>query len=345
MRRHAALIMVGALALTAPMGTSAQAQDEAVFKDKTLRLIVGGAAGGGFDTYARLIARVMTNHLPGKPTIIVANMPGAGGTLAATNIYTVAPKDGTVFAAVLPGTITDPLLQSRDKVNYDPAKLIYLGSANSEVNMCFARTDTGVTSIRDLQTRELIIGASAEGGSTRDQAVIQRNVLGTKFKIVFGYPGSREILLAMEKGEVQGICGLGLPAFRQQRADWLESGFARIISQDNVTGDPKITAQGVPRTVELARSDDDRKVLELLYSQQKFGRPYILPPDVPADRVAILRRAFAATLADPELLAAAEKAKIDITPVSGEELQTLVGKAYATPPDLVEKAKAALLEK
>jgi tripartite-type tricarboxylate transporter receptor subunit TctC len=315
------------------------------YKGKTVTLLIGSSPGGGYDTYARLVARYIGKYIPGNPTVVPSNMPGAGGNVLAGYIYNIAAKDGTVMALVLPGTITEPLFKGRDKVKHDPAKLTYVGSANSEVNMCYLRSDTGVKSIRDLQTKEVVIGASAEGGSTRDQPVLQRNLLGTKFKVVSGYPGSREIFLAIEKGEVSGICGLGLPAFRQAHADWLESGFVRIVSQDNAKGDAKITAQGIPKTVDLAKTPDDRKIMELVYAQQEFGRPFIMPPNVPTERVQSIRKAFMAALQDKELLAEAEKRKIDIEPVDGAELQELVEKIYSTPPALVERARQALVYK
>ena len=323
----------------------AQAQDSVAsfYKGKSVTLLIGSSVGGGYDTYARLLARYIGRYIPGNPTIVPTNMPGAGGNLLAGHIDNIAPKDGTVFGLVLPGTVTEPLFQGREKVKHDPAKLTYVGSANSEVNMCYLRADTGITSVKDLTTREVVIGASAEGGSTRDQPALQSNLLGSKFRIGSGYPGSREIFLAIEKGEVSGICGLGLPAFRQAHADWLEKGFVRIVSQDNAKGDPKVSATGVPRTVDLARTPEDRQVMELVYAQQEFGRPFIMPPNVPAERVAAVRKAFVDALNDKDLLAEAEKLKIDISPVEGSELQALVEKVYATPPQIVEKARQALV--
>jgi len=336
-----AVASVAALFL-ATSGASATEDVASFYKGKTIRLVVGAAAGGGYDAYARLIARFMPKYIPGNPTIVPSNMPGGGGNIAATFIYSVAPKDGTAFAAILPGTITDQLLQNRENARYDPTKLIYLGSANSEVNMCYVRTDTGITSLRDLQSQEVIIGASTEGGSTRDQPTVQKNLIGSKFKIVTGYPGTREIFLAIEKNEVSGICGIGLPSFMTLRPTWLKDGFMRIISQDNAKGDPKITAAGVPLTVEFAQTPQDRQVMELIYSQQNFGRPYILPPGVPDDKVAALREAFMRTLEDQELLASAEAMKLDISPVSGAALQKQIQDSYSMPGEIIERARKAL---
>ena len=211
--------------------------------------------------------------------------------------------------------------------------------------MCYARADSGVTSAVDLSKRVLVIGGSADGASTRDQPAVQNNLLGHKFRIVAGYPGSREIFLAIEKNEVSGICGLGLPAMRQQRADWLDKGFLKILTQDNARGDPKVTALGVPRTVDLAKSEEDRRVMELIYSQQDFGRPFLMAPETPPDRLAALRRAFMQALGDKDLLAEAERLKLDVNPVSGEELQGIVTKLFETPPEMIERAKRALTYK
>jgi tripartite-type tricarboxylate transporter receptor subunit TctC len=327
----------------APLHAVAQDDVSSFYQGRALSLVIGGSVGGGFDSYGRLVARYMGAYIPGHPQIIPTNMVGAGGGAAASYIAHIAPKDGTVMAAVLPGTITDPLYQGLEKYKYDPRQFIYLGSANSEVDLCAVRADTGVTRLSDAMTHEVVIGASAEGGSTRDQPLVQINLIGTQFKLVSGYPGSREIFLAIEKNEVSGICGMGLPALRQQHADWLESGFLRIISQDNIKGDAELNARGISRTPDFARSDDDRRIMELIYSQQDFGRPYILPPALPPDRVNALRAAFLAALADPALVEDARKMKIDVQPVAGAHLQEIVAHIYATPASLLERARQALL--
>ena len=321
-----------------------RAQDAvaAFYRGKTITLYIASSVGGGYDSYARLLGRHIGKYIPGNPAIVASNMTGAGGHIAAAHIYNIAAKDGTAMAIVLPGTITDPLYNGRDKIKHDPAKFAYLGSANREVNMCYARADSGVASAADLASHELVIGSSAEGASTRDQPAVQNNLLGHKFRIVAGYPGSREIFLAIEKNEVSGICGLGLPAVRQQRADWLATGFLKILTQDNARGDPKISAQGVPRTIDLAKNPEDRAIMELIYSQQDFGRPFLMAPETPPDRLAALRRAFMLALQDRELLAEAERLRLDVNPVAGDELQSIVSKIYATPAAMVEKARAAL---
>jgi tripartite-type tricarboxylate transporter receptor subunit TctC len=284
----------------------------------------------------------MSPHIPGSPTIVVQNMPGAGGNKATGYIYTVAPQDGTVIGAVFPGAILEPLLGDKTKVAHDPAKLGYLGSANADDYLCFARADGPIKSFADLFTHDMIIAASAEGGTSRDLPALADNVLGTRFKIVAGYPGNREMALALESGEVQGQCGIGWSALMAQRPQWIRDHYITLLSQDSIKGLPAITAMGVPLTTSFAKTDEDRQVLELVYSQGVMGRPYVVGPNVPADRLAALRQAFIDTLNDPDLRADADRAKLDLDYVDGPELQALVTRLYATPQRIVDRAKQAL---
>ena len=267
--------------------------------------MIGAITGGGNDTYARLVGRHLGKHIPGNPTILPINMPGASGHISAAHIYTVAAKDGTAIGATTPGVITDPLWAGdagKDKFNYDPTKLIHLGSAQAATYNCYVRSDAPVKKFEDAFTTELIIGAAQEGGSTRDAPVLLNSVLGTKFRVVTGYPGTREILVAIERNEVQGVCGMGWDAMYSQRPDWLEKGFIRVLVQENLSGSPMFDKMGVPKSIDFAKTPEDRQVIELAYSQQAFGRPYILPPGTPPERVAALRKAFMAATQDEELL-------------------------------------------
>jgi hypothetical protein len=220
---------------------------------------------------------------------------------------------------------------------------VHLGSASNEVDVCFVRSDTGIKTIADAQQREVILGGTAEGAATREQPAVLNNLVGTRFKLVSGYPGTREIILAIEKGEVSGVCGMSLLAMGLQRPQWLESGFVRPIVQNHAQGSAALTAQGVPRATDLARSPEDRQVLELIYGQQVFRRPFVVAAGVPPARVAILRKALMAALADKELLADAAKMRLDIDPVSGEDLQALVEKIYAAPASIIARAADALI--
>jgi tripartite-type tricarboxylate transporter receptor subunit TctC len=339
MRRIA---MGGLLALCVAAPVSAQDAIAQFYKGNTIRLIIGSSAGGGYDTYGRLIARFLGKYIPGNPTILPVNMPGAGSRTAAYYVYSVAPKDGTVIGAIFPGAIMEPLLGDKARVKHDPQKLIYLGSATRDVYLCFTRTDAAVKSFKDVLTTPLTVGGTAPGASTHDFPTMLDNVLGAKFKVISGYPGSHEVMLAMEKGEVSGICGGSWSSIASHYSAWIEKGFAKPLVQESAIGHPAMKKMGVPLAVDFAKTAEERKILELVYSQTIFGRPYVLAPGTQPDRVAVLRKAFTAALQDQELLAAAEKMRIDIDPVSGEELQSLIEKIYATPPALVARAKAAL---
>jgi len=330
-------------ALTA--ATSAPAQDAAAqfYRGKQINLYIGSTPGGGYDAYARLLARKFSSYIPGNPAIIPQNMPGAGSNKLAGYMYAVAPKDGTAIGAIFSGAIVQPLFG--DPLPHDPSKFIYVGNANIEVFVCLARADAPVKSFKEALEKELILGSTNEGGSTRDFPAMLNNVLGTKFRLVTGYPGSNEIMLAIERSEVNGTCGVGWSSVAPQRARLLDSGLARLIAQLASKGHRELDHMGVPLAIDFAKSDEDRKVMDLIFSQLLYGRPYVLPPGVPADRVAALRKAFVDTFRDPEIVAEAGKMKLDVDALSGEEVQAEVAKAYAMPPHIIERARQALVYK
>jgi tripartite-type tricarboxylate transporter receptor subunit TctC len=344
MSRRSIFWPVLAAAIILAAAGSANAEDVAQFyKGKQLNIVVGSSPGGGYDTYARMLARRFSSYIPGNPNIVVQNMPGAGSNKSAAYIYSVAPKDGTAIGAIFSGAIVQPLFG--DPVQHDPSKFIYLGNANKEVFLCMTRVDAPVKTFQEALSRELIIGATNEGGSTRDFAAMLINVLGAKFRIVTGYPGSNEIMLALERGEVEGICGVGWSTVSPQRARLLDSGFAKILVQLAVEGHPDLNKMGVPLAIDFTKTADDRKVMALIFSQLLFGRPFVLPPGVPADRVAALRQAFMQTFQDKEIVAEAAKMQLDINALSGEAVQKAVADAYATPANIVERAKQAQVYK
>ena len=342
LRAIAAATALAVLAANAP--AAAQGQVEAFFRGKSINLTIGSSAGGGYDTYARLLARHVGKYIPGHPTIVAQNMPGAGSNKLAGYIYSVAPKDGTAMGAIFPGAVLAPLLGDTP-LQHEPDKLIYIGSANSDVYTCVVRSDSPVQRFPDAFTRETIVGASNEGGTSRDMPALSNNVLGTKFRVVSGYAGTREMTLALERKEVDGMCGLGWTSINASYPHWLTQNIVRVLVQENAKGHPDLNRMGVPLSVSFAKSDDDRQVLELVYSQAIFGRPFVVPPGTPADRVAALRKAFMTAFADPDLLAEATKIKLDIEALSGEEVQALVTKAFSLPPRITERAKQALIYK
>jgi tripartite-type tricarboxylate transporter receptor subunit TctC len=334
------VVCLAGVAATAPV--QAQETVEQFFRGKTINIYVGSPAGGGYDTYGRLVARHLGARIPGRPTIVVQNMPGAGSNKAAAFLYSVAPKDGTAIGAIFPGAILQPLLGDTP-VQHEPAKFIYLGSANSEVYHCVARVDAPAKSFRDVLTTEMIVGASREGGTTRDLPVMLNNLAGAKFRVVTGYAGSKEIGIAVERGEVHGSCGVGWAGFQTAYPHWFEKKLVRMMLQLAIKGHPELDKMGVPLATGFATNAENRQAMELVLSQGLFGRPYVLPPGVPQDRAAALRKAFDAAMADPALRADAKKLRLDIDAIDGDGLQKKIAELYALPKSTVDKAKQSLL--
>ena len=324
--------------------TSVEEAVAAFYRGKTVSIYIGSPVGGGYDGYARLLARHLGRFIPGRPAVVPQNMPGAGSNKAAGFLYTQAPRDGTVIGALQPGALSAQLL-SEQAVQQDARKFIYIGNANSDVYLCFVRADAPVKSFAETFTHEVLLGAAGEGTTLRDMPVMLDNVLGTKFRMVTGYAGSHEVTLAIEKGEVQGMCGMGYVSITVEHPDWIGSGKMRLLAQEDLKGHPDLNRMGVPRTIEFAKTEEERQVMELVYSQNIFGRPYVLPPGVPAQRVEALRSAFMAALADKDLLADARRMRFEVGPIAGKDLQTLVEHIYALPPQIGERARQALVYK
>lgn len=311
------------------------------YKGRQVTVIIGSTAGGGYDLYGRLVARHIGRFLPGNPTVIATNMPGAGGNTSAAYVANVAPKDGTVIGAVQTGTLLDQLISANSaQIKHDARTLNYIGSANSEVFTCLVDATLPIKSFADLFEREIIFGSS--GGTTRDMPVALKNILGVRIKLVPGYGGTREIGMAIERKEVNGLCGMGWTSIQSQRPDWFEKNIVRVLVQESAIGDAALNKQGVPLSVTFAKDPEKRQMLELLYSQGVFTRPFIMAPEAPKERVAAVREAFVRALSDPQAQAEAEKQKLVITIINGQELQEMVRKIYATPPATIEKLKQAL---
>ena len=327
-------------------GFSAQAQDVASFYNgKTVSVVIASAPGGGFDTYGRLVARHLGAHIPGNPTVIPQNMPGAAGATSAYYVTSVAPKDGTVLGAIHPGNIIEPVLGDKRKVRYDPSAFQYIGNANPDVYVCVVRTDAPATTFEEARKTQLVMGSGGEAASTRDFPLLLNAVLDTKFKVVLGYSGNREVQLAIEKGEIHGQCGAAWASVLATHPDWFRSGLVKVLVQEASIGNPVLDQQGVPKSVDFARTPQERQVLDLIYSQERFGRPYIMAAEVPAERIAAMRKAFMDMFRDPAFIAEAKKMNLDVDPMSGEDLQALVRRVYATPAEVVELAKAATAAK
>src|SRR6266850_4705869 len=332
--------LLAAIASAAFIAGPAAAAD--YYAGKTIELVVGGDAGGGYDIYARAVARHLAGRIPGNPTIVVKNMPGAGSTRAGIYISTIAPKDGTSIGALMPGAIIGPLLDDKPNLQFDPTKVIYVGTADSGVRMCVTFQNSKIKSFADAQKAKTIVGASAAGGATRDYAYLHNHTAGTKFEVVSGYQGTVDIALAMERGEVDGLCGWDWSSVKSQKSDWVRDRKINILVQVALEPEGELTRLGVPHIWQFVARPDDRKVAELVVSQQVFQRSYIAPPGTPAEQINILRTAFDATMKDVDFLADAEKMKLSITPLSGIKVQELIERLYKTPKDFVERAKTVI---
>ena len=312
------------------------------YAGKTVEMIVGSDVGGGYDIYTRTIARHIGRHIPGNPTVVVKNMPGAGSGRAASYLYSVAPKDGTTLAAVFPGVLVSPLFDDRLDGMFDPTRFAFVGTADSGTRVCATYQSSKTRSYGDALTHKTRMGSSGLGASTRDYVLFKRKTTGAQLELVMGYKGSADILLAMERGEIDGICGWDWSSVKSQRPDWLRDGKLNLLVQVSLEPEPELTRLGVPPLWDFIRSEDDRKAVALIITQQMFQRPYLAAPGVPQAQVAILRSAFEATMSDREFLADAQKTRIDINPLNGAALQDLVAKIYATPKGVVERAKEIL---
>ncbi|MEA3024790.1 MAG: hypothetical protein QOF91_75 [Alphaproteobacteria bacterium] len=323
----------GVIVLALAFPAHAQSVEE-FYRGRSITILVGFTAGGGYDLYARLLGRHMGRHIPGNPTIVVQNMPGAGSMKAAQFVYGIAAKDGLTLATVSRGVVTDPLLSG---ANIDPTKLTWLGTITSETSVCATWKTSPVKAWPDMFAREFSLGGSAVGADPDTFALILRNVFGAKVKLVTGYPGGNDINLAMERQEVDGRCGWSWTSLKSQKT-WLPQ--INVLAQFNLEKNPDLP--DVPMALERAASDVQRQVLRLLIAGQYVGRPFFTSPDIPADRKAALRAAFDATMKDPQFLADATKLDLEISPIAAGPIDAFLADLYRTPKDVVAKAVTAI---
>lgn len=339
LRRSARIAAFASAVLIPLLGSDARAAS--FYEGKTVDIIVGSDVGGGFDAYARLFARHLGRVISGSPAFVVRNMPGAGSAKAAQHIYAVAPKDGTVIGAFNPGGLLAPLFEGKD-LGYDATKFQFLASADASARLCATLKRSVIKTFADAQTKRVVVGAAAVGTSTFDYPYLHRNIHGAQFEIVGGYKGTNEIMLAMERGEVEAVCGVGLPGLSAARADLVRSGGLNYLLKVSVVAEPELDALNVPDASTFAKTDQDRAVHELVAAQQLFARPYAVAPGVPAERVAELRKAFASVMQDAQFLAEADKSQLSIIPASGEQAQKTVERMYAAPKAVIEGAVRAI---
>ena len=323
-----------------PVSLPAAAANEAsFFQDKQLRLIVGSAAGSGYDVNARLFARYYAIHLSQGVNIIVQNQQGAGSVAMANQIYNTAPKDGTVFGAAINGMPTSALF-TPEVVQFDPRKFSWLGSSNRDTQITYVWHTAPVKNLADLMTTEVVVGATTPGTTQFEYPLVAAKLLGLKYKLISGYKGTTDIHLAMERGELQGMGSNAWLSLKALNADWIKEGKIIPIVHFNFERHPDLP--NVPTIFDATKTESDRQAMALMVGRLEYGRPFFLPPGVPAERVTYMRRAFDATMKDPAYLADAERAKIDVDPITGERVNELVEKAMQTPPDVVKRVREAL---
>jgi tripartite-type tricarboxylate transporter receptor subunit TctC len=318
------------LAVASPAGAQSAAEP---FAGKSVSVIIGFGPGGGYDLWGRTVARHIGRHLPGNPTVVPQNMPGAGSYVAASHIYGAAPKDGTVFAIIARDAALGPL-SNAPGARFDATKMSWLGSPTREHNVCIANANAAVKDVKQLHDTQLILGDTGPGTGTRSYPKVLNDLFGFKFKLVSGFRSSADVFLAMERGEVEGICE-SFDSVNQRKPDWIPKKVVNALLQAG--SESPAMLKGVPNVLDLAKNDEQRKTLEYLYAGQDIGRPFVAPPDLPPERLKMLRDAFNATMKDPEFIADVKRNKFDLEPETGEHLAALIAKIYATPKPIIER--------
>jgi tripartite-type tricarboxylate transporter receptor subunit TctC len=337
----AAAAVIFATGVAAPAGA-----DEVTdfYSGRTVELAVAAGPGGGYNAYARLVAKHMRKHLPGNPNIIVKNMPGGGGRLATAWVDQVAPKNGAAFLGTQPGALVEPLLGKPDRVKYQPLKFGYVGSASGFTNICLTRVDSPVKTFADLQKTEVVFGGDQLGSTTHDHALMMKNLVGAKIRLVKGYAGTKNLVLALERKEIDGFCGYAWASIMSQAPHLVNEKKINVLVQFGLEPHPEMTQRGIPQIWGFVKDEENRKALALHAAVQVFGRPYITPPGIPQARLAALQKAFMATMGDPEYQADIKKTRLDHDPASGERVRKLISDIFEAPPAVQKKARWAITD-
>jgi tripartite-type tricarboxylate transporter receptor subunit TctC len=324
---------VAALTSLAVLTAAPAAAQAPNFAGKNVTMIIGFGPGGGYDLWGRTVARHIGRHLPGNPSVVAQNMPGAGSYVAANHLYNAAAKDGTVLGIIARDVALGPLTGAAG-ARFDATKLSWIGSPTRETNVCIAYHRAAVKNVQDLFQKELILGDTGPGTGTRSYPKALNELLGMKFKLVSGFHSSADVFLAMERGEVEGFCE-SLDSIKNRRPDWIANKTVTVLFYGG--SEPNSALKDIPFVLDFARDDRQKQTLEFLYAGQGIGRPFVAPPDLPPERLRMLRDAFAATMKDPAFIAEAHTRNLELEPVDGEHLANIVGKIYATPSAIVEK--------
>ena len=336
--RCAATVLAGLGALVSGgLPSEAEAQSaEAFYKSHPLTIVIGFTPGGGYDLYGRTVGRHISKYLPGNPNVIPQNMPGAGSLKAINFLYNNAPKDGSTIGTFSRGIPMEPLMGNQE-ARFDPLKLIWIGSPSQETNVVFAWHTTPFKTMDDLKSQEMIVASTGQGADTATFPLLLADIFKVKVKVVTGYPGAAETLLAVERGEVHGLGGLSWGYVKSARPSWIKENKINVILQ--FAREKNEELKTVPMATDLVKDAGDRQLLDMFVSRLVMAWPLAAPPDVPKDRIQALRTALAATMKDKDFLAEAEKQNMDVAPVSGEEIETLLKRIYASPPDVVARAR------
>jgi tripartite-type tricarboxylate transporter receptor subunit TctC len=326
-----------ALAVTFLASSAGADSVEDFYKGKTLNLVIGYSVGGGYDLYARQLARHIGKYIPGRPTIIPQNMTGAGSLRAASYLYSAAPKDGTVFGTFGRTMATQPLLSTAP---FDGTQFTWLGSVTNDVSTCITWHTSAVRTWSDMLEKPVTFGGEGPGADPDIFALLYKNVFGAKVKLVTGYHGTNDTTLAMERGEVDGLCGLSWSTLKSRHMQWIKEKKINIVVQAAFKKEPELG--DVPLITEVTKTPEQRQILKLILSSQEMARPFAAPPGIPADRKAALLAAFEQTMKDPEFLSEAQKLNLDVNPVSAKAIDDLLAELYATPKDVLEKAAQAI---
>jgi tripartite-type tricarboxylate transporter receptor subunit TctC len=326
-------VLAGALALVAASAQPGKAQDTI---DRPVTLYVAGTAGGGIDLYARLVARHLGRHIPGKPTVTVQVMPGAGGIRAANYLAEQAPRDGTAITTFAGGPILEPLIGARNP-GYDMSAFTWIGAATKDIGVCMSWGTTPFKTIDDVKKQQMVVAGTGAGSETDTWPIVLNEVLGTRFKLVTGYVGSQETILAIERG---GRCVFSYSALKIAKPDWLRDKKINILVLTALEKSPDFP--GVPAVMDLVSKPEDRQLLELMVGPGAVARPFVAPPGLPTNKATQLRRAFDATMQDPEFRTEAGRIQADLAPSTGEEVQERVKRIYATPRPVIERVKKLL---
>jgi tripartite-type tricarboxylate transporter receptor subunit TctC len=333
------LIAASAVCCLAQLCHPAAAQSDDVIT-RPINIYVAGTAGGGIDLYARLVSRHIVRHIPGRPTVTVQVMPGAGGIRAANFLVEQAPRDGTAIATFAGGPILEPLIGARN-TGYDMSRFTWIGALTRDIGLCIAWGKTAFKSIADVKRRQMVVAGTGAASDTDIWPLALNEVLGTKFKLVTGYQGTQEIFIAIERGEADGRCVVSHSALKIAKPDWLRDNKINVLLVTALAKSAEFP--NAPAAVDLVRNEDDRRLLELLAGPSAMARPFAAPPGLAPNKAALLRRAFDAMVADPQFIAEAEKIGAELAPSTGEQVQRLVERLYGTPAAVIERAKKLLL--